>query len=111
MEVECGMNKPAIFPCQYEGHKQARLQWIINSTVYQSSQLPPDHHYYHNTHRLSVTNIRPFHNSTTYQCQLVSFTEQPCAYKSTVGQLIINCNGKRVLSVVDAIFVIHMHAC
>ena len=85
----------ARFPCYYEGEhsRQAYLQWIINSTVY-DSQLPPDHQYLHSINTLSVTNIKHWQNGTTYQCQvLTTFDEgQQCAFRSSIGQLIIKGN-------------------
>ena len=87
------VHSKAVFPCYYnKGRtKQARVQWIINSTVYDSLQLPPDHQYLHSIHTLSVTNIKQWKNATTYQCQvLVTFNQgQQCVSRSFVGQLIV----------------------
>ena len=94
MEVICGANNTVVFPCQYD-RSTLIPQWIINSTVFGSlnSQLPADH-YYHD-HTLSVRTIKLWKNETTYQCQIVTFNGQLlCAYRSTIGQLIIKCNGK-----------------
>ena len=94
MEVFCGVNEPVVFPCKYEG-SASKPQWIINSTVYSSlnSRLPPDH-FYHN-YTLSVGNVKLWQNTTTYQCQVL-FNNGPllCAYRSTIGQLIIDCKGE-----------------
>ena len=95
VEVFEEVHNMAKFPCYYEGgrSRQTHLQWIINSTVY-DSQLPPDHQYLHSTHTLSVTNIKQWQNSTTYQCQvLVTFDKgQQCVFRSTIGQIIIKGN-------------------
>lgn len=96
VEVACGADKVAIFPCQYEGESESvQVQWVINSTVFNLSktQLPPGHHYIHSTHTLSVTNIKLWQNQTIYQCQLLDTTTS-CVYTSTVGQLIIKCKSK-----------------
>ena len=94
MEVHCGVNEAAVFPCQYEG-SMLTPQWIINSTVYGSldSQLPLDHFYHDRT--LSVRNVQLWQNKTTYQCQIVIINGPLlCAYRSTIGQLIIKCKGE-----------------
>ena len=101
MEVGCGSDQVAIFPCQYEG-TSALPQWIINSTIYSSlnSQLPPDHFY--SAHTLRVTNLGT-KNGSQYQCQLLIVMEEsaePCLYRSSSGRLIINnCKGTLVLCV------------
>ena len=94
MEVIWGANNTVDFPCQYDGSTSIP-QWIINSTVFGSlnSRLPADH-YYHD-HTLSVRNIKLWQNETTYQCQIVTINGPSlCAYRSTIGHLIIRCNGK-----------------
>lgn len=59
VEVFEEVHSVADFPCDYEGEhlRQAHLQWIINSTVY-DLQLPPDHLYLRSIRTLSVTNIK-----------------------------------------------------
>ena len=91
VEVGCGSDHIAVFPCRYEG-TSALPQWIINSTVYSSlnSQLPPDHFY--SAHTLRVTNIKLAQNYTTYQCQLPLNTG--CAHRSNISRLVTKCNGK-----------------
>ena len=92
--IQCGANAEATFSCLYEG-SNALPQWIINYTVYssQNSRLPPDHFY--QNHMLTVTNI-DFWQNTTYQCQVL-YNSGPlfCAYRSSIGRLIIvKCTGK-----------------
>ena len=54
--------------------------------------LPPNHSYHALDGTLSVTNIMANQNNTQYQCQLLSLSDgELCAYRSTVGQLIIKC--------------------
>ena len=93
VEVGCGSDDVAVFPCRYEGTR-ALPQWIINSTEYSSlnSQLPPDHSY--SDHRLRVTNLSN-KNRSVYQCQLVVLEEgYPCVYQSRSGHLITRkCKG------------------
>lgn len=94
MEILCGVDEAVVFPCQYEG-SPSNPQWIINSTVYSSlnSRLPLDHFYHNRT--LSVRNIKLWQNTTSYQCQVLSDNGPLlCAYRSTIGQLIIRCKGE-----------------
>ena len=89
-EVDCD-DKTAIFPCRYTG-SIIRPQWVINSTAYSSIsvELPNDHRY--SNHTLYVDNVKSKHNST-YQCQILSTDGRLCAYKSTIGRLIVKCQG------------------
>lgn len=101
MEVGCGSDDVAVFPCRYEG-TSALPQWIINSTVYSSlnSQLPPDHFY--SDHTLRVTNLKA-KNESQYRCQLLFLEEVsglPCLYKSEIGHLIINCEGSEIIEAI-----------
>ena len=94
-DMEVGVYETAVFPCRYEG-SAATPQWIINSTTYGSlnSELPPNH-FYHN-YTLSVRNINIWQNTTRYQCQILSLTNgQFCAYRSTIGQLIVKTKGEQ----------------
>lgn len=98
-EVEYGKASEAVFHCHYWGKSEGKLQWVINSTLYNSSQqLPPRHHYKDSTHtHLIVSDIQLWDNGTTYQCQLPSNIEQPaCVYRSAIGALIIKSKGKFV---------------
>lgn len=89
-EVDCD-DEIALFPCRYIGSVN-RPQWVINSTAYSSisAELPKDHSY--DNHTLYVHNVNSKHNST-YQCQLLSTDGHLCAYKSTIGRLILKCQG------------------
>lgn len=90
--VVCGL-EVATFQCQFEGSTSLPT-WIINSMPYKSlrSQLPPDHSYH--DHTLYVANVRLDQNNTPYQCQLLLLANgNVCARRSSVGRLIINCQG------------------
>ena len=95
VDKECGIDDFATFSCEYEGTTSIP-QWIINSTRYSYRSLPPEHVYNSLAYELSVTNIR-HKNLTTYQCQFVRHERgSPCAYRSTVGRLIIRCEGNSI---------------
>ena len=99
IRVNCGTAKNAEFPCKYEGSRTHPL-WIINNTEYSSinSQLPPDHYYGDNM--LTVKNLLA-KNGTQYQCYLPVFEDGVlCAYISAPGQLIVNCRGNFVGSII-----------
>ena len=83
-----------MFHCEYQGSTNHPM-WLINYTSYTSlnAQLPQNHFY--QDHVLSVTNVNVYQNNTPYQCFLLLFVNVLCAYRSTVGRLIvINCRGK-----------------
>lgn len=82
-----------MFPCQIELERiRPKPQWIINSVLYSSINLPADHSY--NEHTLLVTNING-KNGSTYQCQVVAVEAGGiCAYKSIIGRIIIGSQGK-----------------
>lgn len=90
--VEVCERDTAIFYCQYEG-SLASPTWNINSMAYTPVDLLPPNHFYHPSDgTLSVSNITPNQNNTQYQCQLLSLSDgQLCAYRSTIGRLIIKC--------------------
>ena len=90
----CGRDN-ATFYCRYEG-STANPDWIINFTSYTSADLPPHHSYHALDGILSVMNIMANQNNTQYQCQLLALSgRQLCAYRSTVGRLIIKCRNKQ----------------
>lgn len=97
----------AQFSCQYKGGSlratKTKLEWIINSKIYSLSKLPPNHMVHENGNLLYVTNITSNDNDTTYQCQIVASgvdKQYQCAFRSKIGRLLINGNGKS-----DKIFV------
>ena len=90
VEVGCGADQVAVFPCMYSG-TVAHPHWTINSTEYTSIVLPPDHSYSSNV--LKVSNVKE-KNGTQYQCfLLLTQNGATCWYGSTVGRLILNCKG------------------
>ena len=73
--------------CNFRGISSAPL-WLINSTVYRSSELPPHHMYDGRT--LIVNNVFLEDNDTTYQCFFGLFVNGSfCQLRSTVGKLIV----------------------
>ena len=91
VEIECGIEENVTFACQYkENPSDYYIQWIINSWEYNSTQLPPHHSY--DGDILTVTSIKLNQQNSTYQCQLLSKVNN-CAHRSTVGRLIIKCQG------------------
>ena len=81
------------FACQFTNNTAdySHLQWIINSVEYNSTQLPPNHSY--DGRVLTVRNINLNQHNSMYQCQLLSNVDNYCAHKSTIGRLIIKCQG------------------
>lgn len=92
VEVVCEVESSITFPCQYEGTTISPY-WLLNSSLYPSSnpELPEDHSY--NNNMLLVTNLDK-KNGTTYQC-IVLHQENGniCGYLSTAGRLTISCKG------------------
>ena len=89
--VGCGPGQVAVFPCQYRG-TVAHPYWDIDSTEYPSADLPPDYSYSSGVLKVSNLNEK---NGTQYQCFLLALQNGGnCAYRSSVGQLILNCKGK-----------------
>lgn len=73
--------------CTFRGLPSAPL-WLINSTVYTSSGLPPHHIY--DGYTLIINNVLLDSNDTTYQCFFALFVDGSiCQIKSTVGKLIV----------------------
>ena len=91
MDVTVCETETAVFHCQYEG-SLALPTWNINSIIYSIITLPPRHFIARES--LFVINSTLRQNSTLYQCQIISMTNnrQVCAYRSAVGWLVvINC--------------------
>ena len=60
--------------------------WFINSTLYTSSDLPPNHRY--DGRLMTIDNVLPHQNDTTYQCFFnLIISESLCQLKSHIGKL------------------------
>ena len=96
IEVTCRAES-VLFPCEHKFGSNLHPLWIINDKIYESSQLPQDHHY--DGKALSVKNLKLKQNNTSYQCVIKSPTSQKtdseatCFYRSAVGYLWKICEG------------------
>ena len=94
IEVALTANTVAQFSCQYKGGREneTKLEWIINSKRYQSTNLPANHIVLENGNMLYVTNITSKDNNSLYQCQVFlgdNEQQNQCAYRSNIGKLVI----------------------
>ena len=82
--------------CTYTGIETTPL-WLINSTIYPTSALPPHHRY--NGRALILNSAFIEENDTTYQCSFDLFDSRSgsiCQLRSTVGKLIVVASGEFV---------------
>ena len=81
--------------CAYMGTASSPY-WRINSTVYPSFDLPPNHRF--DGRSLIVTNVFLEYNDTTYQCffEILTNDSTICQVASASGKLIVQLptNGK-----------------
>ena len=82
------------FPCQYRLQSKGHPQWVINNTTFNSSNLPKDHSF--DGKVLSVQNLAVKQNNTQYQC-LFEATNSSCVHRSSIGHLIIRCEGNTTM--------------
>ena len=109
VEIACDAARIVTFSCRYINiiADYSHLQWIINSVEYNLTQLPPHHRY--DGHVLTVRNINLNQHNSTYQCQFLS-TVDNCVHRSTVGRLIIKCQGIYYKYYLPLIIMIVLHA-
>ena len=103
----------ADFSCDYTGTR-SHPQWIINSTLYTSSNLPPNTRYDGASRTLVVSNVTREQNNVTYQCFLALFNpvnDSICFLLSSIGKIKVNTSGKGYGHTTSCSLLIHLVYC
>lgn len=96
MDATVCLGGTAYFSCDYTGTR-SRPQWIINSTLYTSSNLPLNTRYDGDSRMLIVSDVTEEQVDVTYQCFLALFNpvnDSICLILSSIGKLKVNTSGK-----------------
>ena len=96
MDATVCLGGTADFSCDYAGTR-SHPQWIINSTLYTSSNLPRNTRYDGASRTLVVSNVTEEQVNVTYQCFLALFNpvnDSICFLLSSIGKIKVNTSGK-----------------
>ena len=76
--------------------KDVLPSWFINSSLYTSSDLPPNHRY--DGRMMTIDNVLLNQNDTTYQCFFnLIISESMCQLKSQIGKLQVRTTSMSII--------------